>query len=76
MDDEQLWKRRFLIFMAARMTGLIVLILGVVIALSDLVREGGWPVLGAVIAILGAIDAVFAPKMLKKIWEQEDQGRA
>lgn len=76
MDDEQLWKRRFLIFMAARMTGLIVLILGVVIALSDLVREGGWPVLGAVIAILGAIDAVFAPKMLKKMWEQEDQGRA
>ena len=76
MDDELIWKRRFLIFMAARMTGLIVLILGVVIALSDLVREGGWPVLGAVIAILGAIDAVFAPKMLKKMWEQEDQGRA
>lgn len=76
MDDEQLWKRRFLIFMAARMTGVIILVLGVVIALSDLVREGGWPVLGAVIAILGAIDAVFAPRMLRKMWEQEDQGRA
>jgi hypothetical protein len=30
--------------------------------------------LGAVIAIMGAIDAVFAPKLLKKHWEREDRG--
>lgn len=75
MDDEQLWKRRFMIFMAARLAGLLMLAFGVVIALSDLVREGGSPLLGAFIALLGGIDAVFAPKMLKKVWEQEDQDR-
>jgi hypothetical protein len=42
---------------------------------TNLVREGGWPQVGAIIAIMGAIDAVFAPRLLKKIWEQQDQER-
>jgi hypothetical protein len=45
----------------------------VAIAFSDLVREGGFPALGAIIAVLGAIDAVFAPRLLKKLWEQQDR---
>lgn len=72
MDDEQLWKRRFLIFSAARLTGLLVFLLGLAIAWSDLARVGGWPALGAFIAALGAIDAIFSPRLLKKIWEKED----
>ncbi len=59
--------------MLVRLAGLAVLVLGVVIALSDLVREGGWPLLGAVIGLMGAIDAVFAPRILKKAWEQQDK---
>ena len=73
MADDDLWRRRFQTFMLVRLAGLAVLVLGVVIALSDLVREGGWPLLGAVIAVMGAIDAVFAPRILKKAWEQEDR---
>ncbi len=68
-DDEALWRRRFLIFMLVRLFGLAVFFLGVAIAFSDLVREGGWPAVGGIIAIMGAIDAVFAPRMLKKVWE-------
>ena len=73
MDDETVWKRRFLIFMLVRLAGLATFLLGIAIAYSDLVREGGWPALGAIIAIMGAIDAVFAPKLLKKHWDQEDR---
>jgi hypothetical protein len=68
-DDEALWRRRFLIFMLVRLFGLAVFFLGVAIAFSDLVREGGWPAVGGIIAIMGALDAVFAPRMLKKVWE-------
>ncbi len=76
MADDGLWRRRFQLFMLVRLAGLAVLVLGVVIALSDLVREGGWPLGGAVLAILGAIDAIFAPRILKKAWEQQDRAAA
>ena len=71
MDDEALWKRRFAIFMLIRLAGLAMFMLGVAIAYTDLVRDGGWPVAGAIIAIMGAIDAVFAPRLLKKQWDRE-----
>ena len=69
MDDETLWKRRFLIFMAARLFGVATFILGVAIAYGDLLREGGHPTIGAVLIIVGVIDAVFAPKLLKRHWD-------
>ncbi len=73
MADEVIWRRRFLIFMLVRLLGLLTFLAGVAIAYSDLVREGGWPALGAIIAIMGVIDAVFAPRLLKKHWDQEDR---
>ena len=72
MDDDALWKRRFLIFMLVRLFGLAMFFLGVAIAYTGLVRDGGWPALGAIIAIMGAIDAVFAPRILKRQWDRED----
>ena len=72
MADEALWRKRFLLFMLARLFGLLTFLAGIAIAYSDLLREGGWPALGAIVAIAGAIDAVFAPKLLKKHWDIED----
>ena len=71
MDDEALWKRRFLMFMLARLFGLATFLLGVAIAYTDLLRPGGWPAVGAILAIMGALDAVFAPRLMKKVWERE-----
>ena len=73
MADEELWRRRFLVFMLVRLFGVATFLVGIAIAYSDLVRVGGWPALGAMFAIMGAIDAVFAPKLLKKHWDQEDR---
>lgn len=70
MDDEAVWKRRFLIFMLVRLVGLATFFLGVAIAFSDLVREGGWPLVGVIVALMGLIDAVFAPRILKMQWER------
>jgi hypothetical protein len=73
MADEDQWRRRFFIYSAVRFAGLAIFFLGLAIGYSDLIREGGWPRLGAIIAILGAIDAVFAPRLLKKGWDQQDR---
>jgi len=73
MADEDLWRRRFQIFILVRLFGLAVFLTGIFFIYTDLLREGGWPVVGAILAIMGALDAVLAPKMLRKLWEQQDQ---
>jgi hypothetical protein len=73
MADEDVWKRRFLIYSAVRIGGLAIFFLGMAIAYTDLVREGGWPQVGAVVAIMGVIDALFAPRLLKREWERQDR---
>lgn len=72
MADEALERRRFLVFMLVRLAGLGIFFLGIAIIYTDLLREGGWPSLGAILAIMGVVDAVFSPKLLKKLWEQQD----
>lgn len=73
MTDDEVWKRRFHLFAAIRLFGLAVFLLGIAIAFTDLVRPGGWRLLGGALAIFGAIDAVVAPRILKKGWERLDR---
>jgi hypothetical protein len=73
MADEKVWKKRFLIFSLARLFGLAMILLGIAVAYSDLLRPGGWPVVGFVIALMGVIDALLSPRLLKKMWEEEDK---
>jgi hypothetical protein len=65
MADEDIWRRRYFVYSAVRLGGLAIFFLGIAIGFTNLVREGGWLQLGAIIAILGAIDTVFAPRLLK-----------
>ncbi|HUG45058.1 MAG TPA: hypothetical protein VMK31_00920 [Sphingomicrobium sp.] len=73
MADDAVWRRRFFLFMAARIFGALVFLVGGAITFTDLLREGGWPVLGAIVMVLGIADALFAPRLLKKQWEMEDR---
>ena len=75
MDEQARWRNRLLAYSAVRVAGLAIFFLGIASMYTNLVREGGWPQVGAIIAIMGAIDAVFAPRLLKKVWEQEDRER-
>ena len=56
-----------------RLGGLLFFFLGVAIMYTNLLREGGWPQVGAIVAIMGAIDSVFAPKLLKSAWDRKDE---
>jgi len=55
------------------MSGVAIFLLGVAIVYTNLVRPGGWPQVGAMVAILGVVDAFFAPRLLKRAWDQEDR---
>ena len=73
VKDEGKWKRRLLAYTAVRAVGLAIFFLGVTIAYSDLLRPGGWPQVGAIIAILGVIDSLVAPRLLKRKWDEADK---
>jgi hypothetical protein len=73
MADEDLWRRRFYAFTAVRLFGLATFFAGVAIAYTDVAREGGWPFVGAIVAIMGAVDALLAPRMLKMLWARQDE---
>lgn len=72
MVGETVWKKRFGLFIAARLFGLLTFLAGVAIAYSDLLRPGGWPAVGSVLIIFGLIDAIVAPKLMKKHWQRID----
>jgi len=69
-DDKA--RQRLLLYSVARLGGLAIFFLGVAIIYTDLVRPGGWPQVGAIIAIMGVVDAMFVPRILKKAWDEKD----
>ena len=71
--DDQMAQKRLLLYSLTRAGGLAIFFLGVVIIYTDIARRGGWPQLGAIIAILGVIDAMFAPRLLKRAWDEQDR---
>jgi hypothetical protein len=73
MNDEELWRKRFQLFAAIRLFGLLTFMLGLAIAFSDLVRPGGWKLLGGILVVIGVVDAVLAPRILKRSWERQEK---
>ena len=71
MIDEAEWKKRFLLFSLLRSSGLALFLLGIAIAFSDLLKPGGWPLLGGILAILGAVEAVLIGRILRKGWRDK-----
>jgi hypothetical protein len=75
MDDDTA-RQRLLLYSFARLGGLAIFFLGIAIIYTDLVRPGGWPQVGAVVAIMGVIDAMFVPRLLKKAWDERDSRKS
>ena len=71
--DEDTARRRLLIYTLVRFGGLLIFFLGLAIVYTDLLRPGGWPQVGAIVAMMGVIDAMFAPLLLKRAWDDRDR---
>jgi hypothetical protein len=72
MGDDAKARNRLLAYTAVRFAGLAIFFLGIAVMYTNLLRPGGWPQVGAIIVILGALDAVLAPRVLKKAWDRQD----
>jgi len=73
MDDDTRARNRLLAYIAVRFGGLAIFFLGIAIIYTNLVRAGGSPQIGAIVAIMGVLDALFAPRLLKKAWDEQDR---
>ncbi|HJP69895.1 MAG TPA: hypothetical protein VJ846_13445 [Sphingomicrobium sp.] len=71
--DEDKARERLLVYTLVRFGGVAIFFLGIATIYTSLLRRGGWPQLGAIIAILGVIDALLAPHFLKRAWDRQDQ---
>jgi len=74
--DEDTARRRLLLYSLIRFGGVAIFFLGLGIIYTGLLRPGGWPQLGAIVAILGALDALLAPHLLKRAWDRQDQSNS
>jgi membrane protein implicated in regulation of membrane protease activity len=72
MDEDTRARNRLLAYTAVRLGGLAIFFLGVAIIYTNLFRPGGSPQVGAIVAILGILDAMLAPRVLKRAWERQD----
>jgi membrane protein implicated in regulation of membrane protease activity len=71
VTDEEA-KRQFIIFAILRVGGLVLFLLGIAIAFTDLLKPGGWKLLGGILAIVGAIEAVVSPRLVKRTMARTD----
>lgn len=72
MDDNTA-RNRLLIYSLVRFGGLAIFFFGIAIMYTNVLRPGGWPQIGAIVAILGVVDAMLAPRLLKKAWDERDR---
>lgn len=72
MDDD-VARRRLLIYSLVRLGGVAIFFFGVAIMYTNLAREGGWPQLGAIVVIIGVLDSFLAPRLFKKAWDEKDR---
>jgi hypothetical protein len=67
MTEDEMVRKRFQLFAIVRLFGVGLFLLGTAIAFTDFLKPGGWPLLGGILAITGALDAVFASRIIKGV---------
>jgi membrane protein implicated in regulation of membrane protease activity len=73
MDEDPIWRKRLLLYTLVRAGGLIIFFFGIAIIYTNLLRSSGWPQVGAIVAILGALVALGAPRLLRRAWQKQDR---
>ena len=70
-DDEVKWRNRLLVMTLVRLSGVAIIGIGLVVALTGLVIPGGHRIAGAMIIVVGTVDAAFAPLLVKRMWDRQ-----
>ena len=70
VTDDAMWKRRFFTLMLARLSGTLLALLGLLVGFTDVFVAGGARLIGIALLVVGMIDLVVLPKILRKQWRQ------
>jgi hypothetical protein len=73
-EDEVRARQRYLVLNAVRVSGLGLVLLGIVIARGVLPFDVPW-VVGAVIAVVGLVEFFFLPPLIARRWKSESDQR-
>ena len=69
--DEATWRQRLLVMTLVKLSGIAIIALGLVIALTSLIVPGGNRIAGALVIVIGTIDAALAPLLVKRGWDRQ-----
>ena len=70
-DDDKKWRNRLLMMTLVRLSGIAIISLGLLIAFGDVLVPGGNRMIGALVIVVGTIDAAFAPVLLQRLWDRQ-----
>lgn len=68
-EDEA--KKRFALFALVRLSAVALVMFGIAVALTGLMRPGGWPVPGIAIGLVGLVEALVLPLVLRRAWDKQ-----
>lgn len=72
-EDKSMWRNRFILLNLTRIGGTLVVLVGLIIWQTDLVREGGWMALGFPLALIGIAASFGGPRYLARKWRTPDR---
>jgi hypothetical protein len=72
--DDAIYQQRLAVYTLVRFVGVAIFFFGIAVAYSNLLRPGGWPQLGAIIAIVGALGSLLLPRVVKRAWDHKERG--
>lgn len=70
--EEEKWANRAGAVRWMQIGGLIIALVGLLMARGGAITEEPWPVIGGILVVAGLLDAVLSPKIMKRIFEAED----
>ena len=70
-EDEAKWKRRFEAFSTVRLSALVLVVLGLLVAFRNPVGDE-FPAVGGLIGLGGLALLFFGQRALRRHWERED----
>jgi hypothetical protein len=71
-DNHALWRNRFIVKNLVQIGGTLLVLLALGLWFGDLVKEGGAPVIGFPLALIGVTISFFGPKWLAGYWRRQD----
>lgn len=72
MNEDNVWRDRFIIVNLVRIGGTAVVLLGLGIWYTDLLRPGGVAAVGLPLAIAGLVVSFWGPVFLARHWKRLD----